>query len=187
MATYQRTIHDEDGDVIGVKVTQFGKPTPAHALTPSAEAARQALRDQTPAKAPRLTRRDVEAAYVHPAPERVAEVISLAEASKLSKGAATFAARCQDAGADVKLTAARGTTLPPKLWKSTDPPDPADYHGDVVDSVVVWARRHVIGSPVGHEPHARIRVKAEWHGSKNQSTTLNGQRSTLKAALEALS
>lgn len=140
----------------------------------------------TPARAP-LTRREVEEAYVHPAPEMRAEEVDVS-----SHGDRTywvFARNAQAAGAEVKVTVARGTT-PPK-WRVNAPdskPNPgppvdaSQYHGDLVDSVVVWARV----SELDHMTYSTTRVRAEWHDGRIYEVTVNGAKSTLKAALEAL-
>lgn len=185
--------------------TKLGRPTPAHALTPGAEAARAAVRSlpparlvaevtkrgitMQPARAP-LTRREVEEAYVHPAPEQLGEVIK-SESRHLAPTIAVFCNKAEAAGADVKVTVARGTTLP--KWHVNAPdskPNPgptvdaSQYHGDLVDSVTVWARKLNIITSGMHR--TSLHVRAEWHNGRIHEVTVNGAKSSLKAALEAL-
>jgi len=183
--------------------THLGRPTPAHALTDAAEAARAAVRSlppsrlvqevtkrgitMQPARAP-LTRREVEEAYVHPEPEVVGQGINLIDLLRRCKSAHQFALKAMQAGADVKITFARGTTLPkwhvnaPDSKPNPGPPvDASQYYGEIVDSVVVWARkrRAVDGWKM-------TKVRAEWHNGRIHEVTVNGEKSSLKAALEAL-
>lgn len=185
--------------------THLGRPTPAHVLTPSAEAARAAVRSlppsrlvqevtkrgitMQPARAP-LTRREVEEAYVHPEPERTGTEWDVATAGSREGWVrwARFAGDCHDAGAEVKVTVARGTTLPkwhvnaPDSKPNPGPPvDASQYHGDLVDSVVVWARK-----PRAVDSYFHTKVRAEWHNGRIHEVTVNGAKSSLKAALEAL-
>lgn len=140
-----------------------------------------------------LTRREVEEAYVHPAPEVVGYLIE--ERAELAYLPYRFAAvdpfidKAESVGADVKVTVARGTTLPkwhvnaPDSKPNPGPPvDASQYHGDLVDSVVVWARV----SELDHMLYSTTRVRAEWHNGRIQEVTVNGAKSSLKAALEAL-
>lgn len=187
MATYRKT--NEAGDVLAT--SQLGKPTPKHALTKAAERARQSVRDLPPQRIVHdngvvkltrkpLTRAEVVAAYVHPAPEKsyVAYGWRVLEPD-WSDRAVAFATTVRDElGAEVKVTVARGTTPPRWRVPADTPVDPADYRGDVVDSVVVWARQ----TSQGRE----IRVRAEWHDGRIHKVELNDAASTLKAALEAL-
>jgi hypothetical protein len=184
--------------------THLGRPTPAHALTPGAEAARAAVRSlppsrlvaevtkrgitMQPARAP-LTRREVEEAYVHPEPEVRAEEVDVSPHGDRTYW--VFARKATAAGADVKVTVARGTTPPkwhvnaPDSKPNPGPPvDASQYHGDLVDSVVVWARKLNIITSGMHR--TSLHVRAEWHNGRIHEVTVNGARSSLKAALEAL-
>jgi hypothetical protein len=181
--------------------SQLGQPIPAHALTEAAEAAREAVRSlprsrlvqevtkrgitMQPARAP-LTRREVEEAYVHPEPEVVGREVLLSQAGPSDSGQVRFIDKAEAAGAEVKVTVARGTTLPkwhvnaPDSKPNPGPPvDASQYHGELVDSVVVWARKDEPG-------WSSDRVRAEWHNGRIHEVTVNGARSSLKAALEAL-
>ena len=187
--------------------THLGMPAPRHTLTEAAEAARVAVRQLPPSRlvevitksgvtmktsrAP-LTRREVEEAYVHPEPE-----IPAHESSWVAvpfDRAVSFGALAQAAGADVKVTVARGTTLPkwhvnaPDSKPNPGPPvEASQYHGEVVDSVVVWARRILYSEQYPSRVGAGlIRVRAEWHNGRIHEVTVNGAKSSLKAALEAL-
>lgn len=193
--------------------THLGMPAPRHTLTEAAEAARVAVRQLPPSRlvevitksgvtmktsrAP-LTRREVEEAYVHPAPEVMAEEVDLelAIATSPTKAAYSFATKSEAAGADVKVTVARGTTPPkwhvnaPDSKPNPGPPvDASQYHGEVVDSVVVWAvKREVVACLVNRRGElGRVtKVRAEWHNGRIHEVTVNGAKSSLKAALEAL-
>lgn len=182
MATYRTNPH-------------IAKPTPAHALTDAAESARQSVRDLPPQRVVReggtvkltrkpLTRAEVVAAYVHPAPEMEAQQVDT-EVLYMRYGGAIylFYLKADQRGADFKVTYSRGTTPPRWRVPADTPVDPADYHGDVVDSVVVWARKAFHG---GDDSWRWVRVRAEWHDGRIHEVTVNGQKSTLKAALEAL-
>ena len=179
--------------------THLGMPAPRHTLTEAAEAARVAVRQLPPSRlvevitksgvtmktsrAP-LTRREVEEAYVHPAPKVVAHEVPLR--SFIPVPGKRFGLAAEAAGADVKVTVARGTTLPkwhvnaPDSKPNPGPPvDASQYHGEVVDSVVVWARKRV-------DRGFGILARAEWHNGRIHEVTVNGAKSSLKAALEAL-
>jgi len=190
-------------------------PAPRHTLTEAAEAARVAVRQLPPSRlvevitksgvtmktsrAP-LTRREVEEAYVHPEPEMPAREVVYAWLVEVERAHTTvaFVLKAEAAGADVKVTVARGTTLPkwhvnaPDSKPNPGPPvDAAQYHGEVVDSVVVWARRAKRGER-WVDPHGDrwfdgwCKVRAEWHNGRIHEVTVNGAKSSLKAALEAL-
>lgn len=138
-----------------------------------------------------LTRREVEEAYVHPEPTIPAEEVAIGLLVDVTEAAAQrFARKCEVAGADVKVTVARGTTLPkwhvnaPDSKPNPGPPvDASQYHGEVVDSVAVWAKRR---DDQGLSVFARTWVRAEWHNGRIYEVTVNGAKSSLKAALEAL-
>jgi hypothetical protein len=189
MATYQSNPH-------------LAKPPRVDTLTKSAERARRSVADMPPQRVvveagerkltrKPLTRAEVVAAYVPPAPEESARVIGIGGIFETSTF--NFAKKCGEFGADVKVTVARGTTRP--RWRvpapsKTNPDvvvDAADYRGDVVDSVVVWARKFFY-SPGNFAIGVRkVEVRAEWHDGRVHEVTVNGQKSSLKAALEALS
>lgn len=157
------------------KAPQFGKPVPMHAMTPEAKRARKQFKAwaaENPlrvARSPKtgrpmatrkpLGRDEVVADYVHPAPEKRAREVLL---SSLAGGPKTFANAAVAARARVKATAARGTTAP-KWWVNApdSKPNPGpqvahdQYHGVVVDSVVVW-----VITAQGR------RIRAVWHDGK---------------------
>lgn len=190
--------------------THLGMPAPRHTLTEAAEAARVAVRQLPPSRlvevitksgvtmktsrAP-LTRREVEEAYVHPEPATPGgEVLYWWTIDTLPASASTFANKARAAGADVKVTVARGTTLPkwhvnaPDSKPNPGPPvDASQYHGDVVDSVVVWAKGgKMLRDGIHPLTYQVARVRAEWHNGRIHEVTVNGSKSSLKAALEAL-
>lgn len=170
----------------------LAKPTPAHALTPEAEVARGTVRDLPPQRVVReggvvgltrkpLTRAEVVLSYEHPVPEILGYQL---EWSALPPWGTVlkFCREAEVAGADLRFTFARGMT--PPRWRV--PADTAvvaeDYHGDLVDSLVVWARRVCLddyGASV-------VQVRAEWHDGRSQGATINGVKATLRDALEAL-
>ena len=188
--------------------THLGMPAPRHTLTEAAEAARVAVRQLPPSRlvevitksgvtmktsrAP-LTRREVEEAYVHPEPEKLGEVRFLRDALPI-RSLRVFARKAEAAGAEVKVTVARGTTLPkwhvnaPDSKPNPGPPvEASQYHGEVVDSVVVWAKKDVARKTTWNSGELNtIRVRAEWHNGRIHEVTVNGAKSSLKAALEAL-
>lgn len=179
MATY--LIRDEEGNA---HVTEFGKPTPAHALTKSAKAARRSVREAAADRRQRITRADVEAAYVHPAPEVPAYEVPHLEAS----GARSLANLAIGNGHHVKATYNRGTTLPKWHVNSPDnktnpgpPVDASQYHGEVADVETVY----VTVAERGDEPWHRIR--GVWQNGKLDRIEVDGVETTLRAAREVLS
>lgn len=186
MATYLQ--RDVDGNPIA---TPFGKPAPAHALTVAAEAARDSVRDAAAARQGRITRADVEAAYVHPAPE--AEAFDLPIAGIEASSAYNLAQLASDNGHRVKAIYNRGTTLP--KWHVNSPDnktnpgplvDASQYHGDVVDCETVY----VVTSPPTGDLRVRRdshRIRGVWLNGKLDRIEVDGVETTLRAAREVLS
>ncbi|MCU1617775.1 MAG: hypothetical protein JWO98_5315 [Frankiales bacterium] len=187
MSTYTTGVGDDR------HITSIGKPIPTHALTPGAEAARAALRALPPLRVTAdgtvtrklLTRDEVTAAYVHPEPEVPGHEVK-PEQLRGSPGA--FVKFALAAGADVKATVSRGTTPPswdvnaPDSKPNPGPPvEPSQYHGDVVDAVVVW----VVAGDIGKQRMTWIR--AEWNDGLSVDVMLNGAHVKLTAAKAALS
>lgn len=180
MATY--LIRDDEGNA---HVTEFGKPTPAHALTKSAKAARRSVRDAADERRQRITRADVEAAYVHPAPEVPAYVIPHPHELVRAASARALVILAIDNGHRVKATYNRGTTLPKWHVNSPDnktnpgpPVDASQYHGEVVDVETVYVKTN--GSR-----HQFIR--GQWQNGKLDRIEVDGVETTLRAAREVLS
>lgn len=180
----------------------LAKPTPAHSLTPEAEVARGTVRDLPPQRVVRdggvvgltrkpLTRAEVVLSYEHPAPEILGyqlEWSALPPWNNVIK----FCREAEAAGADLRFTFARGMT-PPRWRVPADTPVAAeDYHGDLVDSLVVWAVRGRISTDGVTGDGRRFgrawltEVRAEWHDGRSQGATINGVKATLRDALEAL-
>lgn len=189
MATY--LIRDDEGNA---HVTEFGKPTPAHALTKSAKSARRSVRDAADERRQRITRADVEAAYVHPAPEVPAHEVYLSgqrfgPVSIYASGAKSLVVLADGNGHRVKATYNRGTTLPKWHVNSPDnktnpgpPVDASQYHGEVVDVETVYLVTHdqATGWPLN-------RVRGQWINGKLDRIEVNGVETTLRAAREVLS
>lgn len=185
MATYFRT--DDEG---GRHATSLRKPTPAHAQTKAAKRARKAVRASADAGRTRLTRADVEAAYVHPAPEVEAHEISLANIA--ASGARSLAKVADNNGHRVKATYNRGTTQP--KWHVNAPDnktnpgptvDPSQYYGEVVDCETVYVVTVEWNESMRDMPVHRIR--GVWLNGKLDHIEIDGQPATLKAAREVLS
>lgn len=194
MATYFRT-EEADGEVMR-HPTEFAKPVPTHAQTKAAKRARRSVRDAAEARRTQVTRADVEAAYVHPAPEVMArEVLLLADGrTELeSAGVRSLVKLAQANGHRVKATYNRGTTVPkwhvnaPDNKKNPGPPvDASQYHGEVVDCETVY----VVTSPITSDLHVRRdahRVRGQWLNGKLDRIEVDGVETTLKAAREVLS
>lgn len=185
MSTYLQ--RDEDGNPT---VTPFGKPLPSHAQTAGAESARESVRAAATARASRITRADVEAAYVHPEPEVKAHEI-MWFVSLGASGARSLAKLAEANGHRVKATHNRGTTSPKWHVNSPDnksnpgpPVDPSQYHGEVVDceTVYVVANR---GEYIADG--ACQKVRGVWLNGKLDRIEVDGVETTLKAAREVLS
>lgn len=194
MATY--LIRDDEGNA---HVTEFGKPTPAHALTKSAKAARRSVRDAAAERRQRITRADVEAAYVHPAPEVPAREVVLSGKSPqltgrrylVSLGARSLWKLAEANGHRVKATYNRGTTLPKWHVNSPDnktnpgpPVDASQYHGEVVDVETVYV---VVQASAKTWPHGGRRIRGVWQNGKLDRIEVDGVETTLRAAREVLS
>lgn len=183
MATY--LTRDDEGNA---HVTEFGKPTPAHALTKSAKAARRSVRDAADERRQRIMRADVEAAYVHPAPEVPAR--ELWRWSLLKSPSAISLARLATAsGHRVKATYNRGTTLPKWHVNSPDnktnpgpPVDASQYHGEVVDVETVYVMKRC-----DCVPGCYVRIRGVWQNGKLDRIEVDGVETTLRAAREVLS
>lgn len=194
MSTY--LIRDDEGNA---HVTEFGKPTPAHALTKSAKAARRSVRDAAAERRQRITRADVEAAYVHPAPEVPCQLLQLDRdwTSASSKSLMQLAERN---GHRAEHTFNRGTTLPKWHVNSPDnktnpgpPVDASQYHGEVVDVETVyvevrdtdWESWLNATGKKGLESVRRIR--GVWQNGNLDRIEVDGVETTLRAAREVLS
>lgn len=193
MSTY--LIRDDEGNA---HVTEFGKPTPAHALTKSAKAARRSVRDAAAERRQRITRADVEAAYVHSAPEAPAREVLYGELK--AQGARSLHALADGGCHRVKATYNRGTTLPKWHVNSPDnktnpgpPVDASQYHGEVVDVETVyvevrdtdWESWLNATGKKGLESVRRIR--GVWQNGKLDRIEVDGVETTLRAAREVLS
>lgn len=186
MATYFRT-EEADGEVMR-HPTELAKPLPAHAQTKAAKRARRSVRDAAEARRTQVTRADVEAAYVHPAPEVMAHVIEPAELT--AYGAKSLANLAIGQGHRVKVTHNRGTTVPkwhvnaPDNKKNPGPPvDASQYHGEVVDCETVYVLTY---DPYMGD-HNAIKVRGQWLNGKLDRIEVDGVETTLKAAREVLS
>lgn len=184
MATY--LTRDDEGNA---HVTEFGKPTPTHALTKSAKAARRSVRDAADERRQRITRVDVEAAYVHPAPEVSARELLHPLLDLKAAGSKSLAALAERNGHRVKATYNRGTTLPKWHVNSPDnktnpgpPVDASQYHGEVVDVETVYVRTSTHGR--GGQFHE---VRGVWQNGKLDRIEVDGFETTLRAAREVLS
>lgn len=182
MSTY--LIRDDEGNA---HVTEFGKPTPAHALTKSAKAARRSVRDAAAERRQRITRADVEAAYVHPAPEALAGFRAVH--ALRAGGARSLANLAIGNGHRVKATYNRGTTLPKWHVNSPDnktnpgpPVDASQYHGEVVDVETVY----VVDMRPGDTSPLHL-VRGVWQNGKLDRIEVDGVETTLRAAREVLS
>lgn len=194
MTTYLQ--RDGDGNPI---VTPFGKPAPLHTLTPAAESARQSVRDHAERQAQRLTRADVEAAYVHPAPEVEAAELDLFEpwssySYLRASGAKSLVALAQRNGHRVKATYNRGTTPPRWTVNSPDnktnpgpPVEASQYHGELVDVETVYVVADITESYDWGIETIRHRIRGVWHNGKLDRIEVDGVETTLKAAREVLS
>lgn len=187
MATY--LTRDDEGNA---HVTEFGKPTPAHALTKSAKAARRSVRDAADERRQRITRADVEAAYVHPAPEVECEERWIGSIE--SNSAYSLAALAQRNGHRVKATYNRGTTLPKWHVNSPDnktnpgpPVDASQYHGEVVDVETVYVVAVVMHPVDDVKPGHLSRIRGVWQNGKLDRIEVDGVETTLRAAREVLS
>lgn len=185
MSTY--LIRDDEGNA---HVTEFGKPTPAHALTKSAKAARRSVRDAAAERRQRITRADVEAAYVHPAPEVPARELPHPLLDLKAAGSKSLAALAERNGHRVKATYNRGTTLPKWHVNSPDnktnpgpPVDASQYHGDAVDVETVY----VLATSTHHNPSGFLRIRGVWQNGKLDRIEVDGVETTLRAAREVLS
>lgn len=181
MATYFRT-EESDGEVTR-HPTELAKPVPAHAQTKAAKHARRSVRDAAEARRTRVTREDVEAAYVHPVPEVMAHIIEPAELT--AYGAKSLANLAIGQGHRVKVTHNRGTTVPkwhvnaPDNKKNPGPPvDASQYHGEVVDCETVY---------VCIDWDAHRHVRGQWLNGKLDRIEVDGVETTFKAAREVLS
>lgn len=181
MATYFRT-EESDGEVMR-HPTDFAKPVPAHAQTKAAKHARRSVRDAAEARRTRVTRDDVEAAYVHPVPEVMAHVIEPAELT--AYGAKSLANLAIGEGHRVKVTHNRGTTVPkwhvnaPTNKANPGPPvDASQYYGELVDCETVYVKtngsRHQL-------------ILGQWLNGRLDRIEVDGVETTLKAAREVLS
>lgn len=196
MATYLQ--RDDEGNAHPVP---FAKPTPAHALTPAAESARQAVRDHAERQRSRLTRERVERAYVHPEPEEPAHEVEVGHLSPKgslisplnSAGARRLVKAALLGGHRVKATRNRGTTVP-KWWVNAPdskpnpgPPVAADqYHGTLVTVETVYVLRRPITKDLGIRQDAH-QIKGVWQNGRIDRVEVDGVEATLDAALEVLS
>jgi hypothetical protein len=183
MATYFRT-EETDGEVMR-HPTELAKPVPAHAQTKAAKHARRSVRAAAESRRSQVTREDVEAAYVHPAPEVEAQPAVVLHAS----GANSLVRLATANGHRVKATYNRGTTLP--KWhvnaptNKTNPGPPVDasqYHGEVVDCETVYVITEHLAPPT-----YRYKVRGQWINGKLDRIEVDGVETTLKAAREVLS
>lgn len=178
------------------RLLPIGKPPRPDSLTSAAESARQSVRDLPPQRIVRdngqvivtrkpLTRAEVVAAYQHPAPEKQSVLVGFGDSGGLRSyhgflfpsTVLSFTDQALEV-ADLRLTASLGTTPPRWHVPADSPVDPADYHGDVANSLVVWARSTVRGR--------ELRVRAEWHDGRIHSVEVNGEKSSLTKALAQL-
>lgn len=188
MATY--LTRDDEGNA---HVTEFGKPTPAHALTKSAKAARRSVRAAADERRQRITRADVEAAYVHPAPEVEAREVRWGTPLTAAGARALWNLAARN-GHRVKATYNRGTTLPKWHVNSPDnktnpgpPVDASQYHGEVVDVETVYVVADVeYRHATGNRLH-RHNIRGVWQNGKLDRIEVDGVETTLRAAREVLS
>jgi hypothetical protein len=188
MATYFRT-EESDGEVMR-HPTELARPVPAHAQTKAAKRARRSVRDVAEARRHTVTRADVEAAYVHPAPEVEARLVEVTEYFVTpTAGVRSLIKLALANGHRVKATYNRGTTVPkwhvnaPDNKRNPGPPvDASQYHGEVVDCETVY----VIDVRGGTTWPLHM-VRGQWINGKLDRIEVDGVETTLKAAREVLS
>jgi hypothetical protein len=195
VATYFRT-EESDGEVMR-HPTELAKPVPAHAQTKAAKHARRSVREAAASRRTQITRADVEAAYVHPAPEVEAEECLNGNRMLTAVGAKALAALASNNGHRVKATYNRGTTLPKWHVNSPDnkanpgpPVNASQYHGEVVDCETVYV---LLESPRGfarRDNQAYVNgthIRGVWLNGKLDRIEVDGVETTLRAAREVLS
>lgn len=202
MPTY--VTHDAEGNRRPVALS---KPRPAHTLTESAESARQSVRDHAQRLRSRITRAEVEAAYVHPEPEEPAHEVELGVLEPFpdrrdvlirtqleAAGARRLAKAALLGGHRVKATRNRGTTVPkwhvnaPDSKPNPGPPVAADqYHGTLVTVETVYVVPVFDGRDLFKPKCAPGRIKGVWQNGRIDRVEVDGVATTLEAALEVLS